>query len=341
MSKFDELKGSLQAMYDEAIKEREALKKRQEEIEETIKMLGPVYGTSTKKKFSLETLSPTYRLAMGVPGRSNAFEISKKLGLPGSITDRARMLLDGGDIQFEEVISALEEDKRKAEEERDEAIMLNVAVKKEKAELDKKMRRFEEQRENMLNDAKAQARDIIKDAQSTAKEVQAELRELSRIESMGERNKRFDESRKRLRDKAGRYREKIIKEVNDNPVAPEDLKLGDIVKVLPLKKGLFPDDHRHRKHIYTESFSLIYRNRTVCIRYDRSFHKTPQLLTIMLLQSYVLKMKSSLNQGFFDKDYPRWYNKSSYLIKLPRTTGILYTVIRFIQFCALHSRRYL
>ena len=197
-------------------------------------------------EFSLETLSPTYRLAMGVPGRSNAFEISKKLGLPGSITDRARMLLDGGDIQFEEVISALEEDKRKAEEERDEAIMLNVAVKKEKAELDKKMRRFEEQRENMLNDAKAQARDIIKDAQSTAKEVQAELRELSRIESMGERNKRFDESRKRLRDKAGRYREKIIKEVNDNPVAPEDLKLGDRVKVLTLgQKGDIiglPDD---------------------------------------------------------------------------------------------------
>lgn len=197
-------------------------------------------------EFSLETLSPTYRLAMGVPGRSNAFEISKKLGLPGSITDRARMLLDGDDIQFEEVISALEEDKRKAEEERDEAIMLNVAVKKEKAELDKKMRRFEEQRENMLNDAKAQARDIIKDAQSTAKEVQAELRELSRIESMGERNKRFDESRKRLRDKAGRYREKIIKEVNDNPVAPEDLKLGDRVKVLTLgQKGDIiglPDD---------------------------------------------------------------------------------------------------
>lgn len=197
-------------------------------------------------EFSLETLSPTYRLAMGVPGRSNAFEISKKLGLPGSITDRARMLLDGGDVQFEEVISALEEDKRKAEEERDEAIMLNVAVKKEKAELDKKMRRFEEQRENMLNDAKAQARDIIKDAQSTAKEVQAELRELSRIESMGERNKRFDESRKRLRDKAGRYREKIIKEVNDNPVAPEDLKLGDRVKVLTLgQKGDIiglPDD---------------------------------------------------------------------------------------------------
>lgn len=56
MSKFDELKGSLQAMYDEAIKEREALKKRQEEIEETIKMLGPVYGTGAKKKFSLENL---------------------------------------------------------------------------------------------------------------------------------------------------------------------------------------------------------------------------------------------------------------------------------------------
>ena len=189
-------------------------------------------------EFNVETLSPTYRLAMGIPGKSNAFEISGKLGLSQDITDRAKMLLDGGDIRFEEVISALEEDKRKAEEERDEAIMLNVAMKKQKADLDNKMRRFEEQRENMLNDAKARARDIIKDAQNTAKEVQAELKELNKIDSMGERNKRFDKNRKRLKDKAGQYREKIIKEVNDNPVAPEDLRLGDRVKVLTLgQKG--------------------------------------------------------------------------------------------------------
>lgn len=189
-------------------------------------------------EFNVETLSPTYRLAIGIPGKSNAFEISRKLGLSEEIIERSRRLLDGGDIQFEDVISALEEDKKAAEEERDEAIMLNIAMKKQKEELDKKARKLEEQKEKILNQAKEEARRLIQEAKEVSEEVQEELRELNKLESMGQRNKKFDENRRRIKDAAGRYREKIIREVNDNPVAPEDLKLGDRVKVLSLgQKG--------------------------------------------------------------------------------------------------------
>ncbi len=197
-------------------------------------------------EFDVETLSPTYRLAIGIPGKSNAFEISKKLGLSSEIIEKSRRLLDGGDIQFEEVIAALEADKKAAEEERDEAVRLNLAMKKQKEELDKETRRLEEQKTKILNQAKAEARQLLQEAKDVSKEVQEELRELTKIESLGQRNKKFDENRKRIKDTAGRYREKIIREVNDNPVAPEDLKLGDRVKVLSLgQKGQIvslPDD---------------------------------------------------------------------------------------------------
>lgn len=185
-------------------------------------------------EFNVDTLSPTYRLAIGIPGKSNAFEISKKLGLPDDIIKRSRMLLDGGDIQFEDVISALEADKKAAEEERDEAIMLNIAMKKQKEELDKKARELEEKKVQILNKAKEEARQILDEAKTVSKEVQQELKELAKIESLGQRNKKFDENRRRIKDVAGKYREKIIREVNDNPVAPEDLKLGDRVKVLSM-----------------------------------------------------------------------------------------------------------
>ena len=185
-------------------------------------------------EFNVDTLSPTYRLVIGIPGKSNAFEISKKLGLPENIIERSRMLLDGGDIQFEDVISALEADKKAAEEERDEAIMLNIMMKKQKEELDQKARKLEEDKVKILNKAKEEAKQILEEAKTVSKEVQQELRELAKIESLGQRNKKFDENRKRIKDVAGKYREKVIREVNDNPVAPEDLKLGDRVKVLSM-----------------------------------------------------------------------------------------------------------
>ena len=185
-------------------------------------------------EFNVETLSPTYRLAIGVPGKSNAFEISQKLGLPGEIIETSRRLLDGGDIQFEEVISALEADKKAAEEERDEAVRLNQEMKIRKEELEQQAKKLEEKKTEILNKAKEEARQILQEAKDVSKEVQEELRELKKIESLGQRNRIFDENRKKLRDAAGKYREKVIREVNDNPVSAEELRLGDRVKVLSL-----------------------------------------------------------------------------------------------------------
>ena len=177
-------------------------------------------------EFDVETLSPTYRLVTGIPGKSNAFEISGKLGLSREIIDRARELLKEGDIAFEDVISALEEDKRLAEEERDEAIMLNIQMKKMKEELEKELAR-----------AREEARAIVKEAREVSREVQEELKTLSRLESMGERTAGFDRNRRRLKELERKNRETIKREFSREPVDPDKLSLGDRVKILTLNQN--------------------------------------------------------------------------------------------------------
>ena len=203
------------------------------------------YALSTKgvenasMEFNVETLSPTYKLSIGIPGKSNAFEISKKLGLPEEIIDRASALIERGDIEFEDVISAIEADKKRAEAERDEAIALRVAMEKQKAELERQQKLLEKQKKEIIANAREEARIMVREAKDTAAEVQKELKELAKLDSLGERTKRFDKSRKKLKEKEDKYAErKPIREVNnDNPVSAADLKVGDRVKLLTLDQN--------------------------------------------------------------------------------------------------------
>jgi len=197
-------------------------------------------------EFDVETLSPTYKLTIGLPGKSNAFEISRKLGLPDEITDRAAGLLEGGDIVFEDIITAIEEDKKQAEAERDEAIRISREMKLKQDELEAKAKKLEEKREKELQRAREEAREIIHEAMETADDFREELKEIARLESMGERTKRFDEGRRKLRRIEKKNRNTIKRETNDKPVDPEMLKLGERVKILTLGQNgeicELPDD---------------------------------------------------------------------------------------------------
>ncbi len=188
-------------------------------------------------EFDVETLSPTYRLSIGIPGKSNAFEISQKLGLPEDLIERAGQLLERKDIEFEDVISTIEGDKKRAEEERDEAIRINLDMKKKQEELEKQLADLKKKKEKVLADAREEAREILREARETANEVQKELKALAKADSLGERNKRFDQSRRKLKEKEDRYAERIIRQVNSNPVNASQLKVGDRVKVLSLDQN--------------------------------------------------------------------------------------------------------
>ena len=189
-------------------------------------------------EFNVETLSPTYRLIIGTPGKSNAFEIASKLGLSGEIIQQARSLLGSEEIQFEDVIATIEKDRKAAEAQRDEAILLNLEMRKKKEELDRQAERLAAQKEKILSNAKEEARDLVKEAKTFFDEVQKELKELEQERESTNRNRKQEEIRKRVREASGKYREELVIEKTSTPARAEELKLGDRVKIVHLdQKG--------------------------------------------------------------------------------------------------------
>lgn len=186
-------------------------------------------------EFNVETLSPTYRLTIGTPGKSNAFEIAKKLGLNNSIIEKAKTLLDKGDIQFEDVISKIEKDKVLAENERDEAIALNISIKKQKEEIDNLKKKLNETRENIINKARAEAKDLVNEAKDLAKQAEKELRELSKVEPV-DRYKRLEEVKAKIKKTASKHTEKQEVIENPMPLKKSEAEPGQRVKVLNLNQ---------------------------------------------------------------------------------------------------------
>ncbi len=188
-------------------------------------------------EFDIDTLSPTYRLIVGIPGKSKAFEISRKLGLSGEIIERAEELVNTDDIKFEDLLGSLEESRKKAEDERDEAIMINIAMKKKQAKIDEAFDKVEERRAKILADAKAEAREIIQSARKTSKDVQRELNKLSANQSLGERNKIIQEGRRRLGVAEKALQSPLVRKVNTDPVSADELREGMRVKLLTMDQN--------------------------------------------------------------------------------------------------------
>ncbi len=200
-------------------------------------------------EFDVETLKPTYKLSIGVPGKSNAFEISQRLGLDMGIIGHARELISKENIEFEDVLQAIEEDRKEAEEKRYELGVLEREIKGLKEQLDDEKAKTEKMREQILQKAREEARDIVKNAKEESDLIVTELRELSKEGAKFDR-KKMHEAQRYMRDVAAeadsQAREKVL-DVKSNKI-PKDLKIGETVEVLSLgQKGevlSIPDDSK-------------------------------------------------------------------------------------------------
>jgi DNA mismatch repair protein MutS2 len=180
-------------------------------------------------EFDIETLSPTYKLLIGVPGRSNAFEISRRLGLDNSVIESARSHVSEDSSQIENMIASLEDSRRQAEKELEEAHELLRGADMLHKDMQKQMMEYYEQKDEMQEKAAAKAADIVEKAKSEAEEIIRDLRKM-RIEKHAEvKEHELIDARKKLEDAAPKV-SKSKKEARKSD--KHDFAAGDEVKVL-------------------------------------------------------------------------------------------------------------
>ena len=186
-------------------------------------------------EFDVETLTPTYRLLIGVPGKSNAFEISKKLGLSESVIERASEHIKHGDMEFENVISSIEDDKRKAAADRLDAESMRAEIEERLKKLEEKEKAISEKRADIIAEAKREARELLRETKSAVKDVQKDLRKLQKSGAHTNLNTgALEKSRRKINEAEDLVSEKVVKQVNSEPVSADTLKVGDRVKLLTI-----------------------------------------------------------------------------------------------------------
>lgn len=189
-------------------------------------------------EFDVESLKPTYKLLIGVPGKSNAFSISKRLGLDQRIIDRANELLSEEDIKFEDVITDLEQNRAKAQSEMEYANRMRKEISDLKNRLEKERIAVKESKARILDEARREAKIIVMDAKDEANEV---IRDLEKLRSSHKEDldENIRKSRERLKNKEESLDKKMEK-VSDvrklRRQAPKNLKPGDTVRIISMNQ---------------------------------------------------------------------------------------------------------
>ncbi|NBI98970.1 endonuclease MutS2 [Lachnospiraceae bacterium] len=184
-------------------------------------------------EFDVESLRPTYHLLIGIPGKSNAFAISGKLGLPEHIIEDAKMRLSEQDISFEDLLTDLEASKRTIEKEQDEIQAYRREMERMKSQLRQKEERLEEQREKILKEANDKANAILREAKEVADETIKNFHRFGKENiSAAEMERERERLRKKIKDTSSAPSLKSQKPKKEHKAS--DFKLGESVRVLSM-----------------------------------------------------------------------------------------------------------